>query len=59
MKRFLLTFCALVLSVGLGMSSAEAKRLGGGKSSGMQRESVSQPAPTAPTMCRRAPSVID
>jgi len=49
MKRLLLTFFALVLSAGLGMSSAEAKRLGGGKSSGMQRESVSQPAPSAPS----------
>jgi len=56
MKRFLLTFCALVLSVGLGMSSAEAKRLGGGKSSGMQRESVSQPAPTSATAAPAAPT---
>jgi predicted lipid-binding transport protein (Tim44 family) len=48
MKRLFLTFFALVLSLGLGMTSAEAKRLGGGKSFGMQRDSapVKQSAPT-------------
>jgi predicted lipid-binding transport protein (Tim44 family) len=56
MKRLFLTFCALVLSVGLGVSSAEAKRLGGGKSAGMQRESVSQPAPSAPAATAAAPT---
>lgn len=49
MKRLLLTVFALVLSVGLGVSSAEAKRLGGGKSIGMQRSTTSQPAATPPT----------
>lgn len=46
MQRILLTFCALILSVGIAIPEAEAKRLGGGKSTGMQRESVSQPAAT-------------
>lgn len=54
MKKLILAACAVVLSLGLGMSDAEAaKRLGGGKSAGMQRESVSQkqasPQPAAPT----------
>lgn len=47
MKRILLTLFAVVLSVGLTVPDAEAKRLGGGKSSGMQR-SQTQQAPTAP-----------
>ena len=38
---------ALVMALGLGAGfDAEAKRLGGGKSSGMQRNSVTQPANT-------------
>jgi hypothetical protein len=48
MKRLFLTFFALVLSVGVGLSDAEAKRLGGGKSIGMQRSTPSQPATTTP-----------
>jgi predicted lipid-binding transport protein (Tim44 family) len=40
----------LVLAVGLTTAmDAEAKRLGGGKSSGMKRDSVSAPAPTRST----------
>jgi predicted lipid-binding transport protein (Tim44 family) len=48
MKRLFLTLFALVLSVGLGLSTAEAKRLGGGKSIGMQRSTPSQPATATP-----------
>ncbi len=48
MKRILLTVFALVLSVGLTMPDAEAKRLGSGKSFGTQRDATPQ-APTAPT----------
>jgi predicted lipid-binding transport protein (Tim44 family) len=41
---------ALILAVGLTTAvDAQAKRLGGGKSSGMQRDSVSAPAPTRGT----------
>ena len=47
MKRILLTVLALVLSVGLTMPEAEAKRLGGGKSTGIQREATPS-APSAP-----------
>lgn len=55
MQRLLLTLFALVLSLGLGVSTAEAKRLASGKSIGMQRQSVNQTAPTPPTMAA-APS---
>ena len=48
MKRILLTVFALVLSMGLTMPDAEAKRLGSGKSFGTQRNATTQ-APTAPT----------
>jgi len=41
---------ALILAVGLTTAvDAEAKRLGGGKSSGMKRDAVSAPAPTRST----------
>lgn len=46
MKRIFLTLFALVLSVGLAVTDAEAKRLGDGKSIGMKREA----APQAPAM---------
>lgn len=42
MRKFLLALSIGVLSVGLTVGDAEAKRLGGGKSSGMQRESIAQ-----------------
>lgn len=53
MKKLLMSVCVLVLSLGLLVGEAEAKRLGGAKSSGMQRESVTQrqatPQPASPT----------
>lgn len=48
MKRILLTVFALVLSVGVMLPEAEAKRLGGGKSSGIQRSATPQAAATPP-----------
>ncbi len=42
MKKFLVALSIGVLSLGLTIGDAEAKRLGGGKSSGTQRDSVSQ-----------------
>lgn len=50
MKSLLALTAALILGLSLGLNSgdAEAKRLGGGKSSGMQREAVS-PQKSAPT----------
>jgi len=52
MKRIFLTFFALVLSMGLALPDAEAKRLGSGKSFGTQRDATTQ-APAAP-MARSA-----
>lgn len=53
MKKLIMALCVGVLSFGLVVGDAEAKRLGGAKSSGMQRDSVTQkqatPAPTSPT----------
>jgi len=55
-----MVLCAAVLSFGLVVGNAEAKRLGGGKSAGMQRDSVSQkqasPQPSTPTQNASAPS---
>lgn len=53
MKKFLLTLCAAIFVLSLSVGDAEARRLGGGRSSGLQRDSVTQkqaaPAPTSPT----------
>ncbi len=48
MKRLLMMACAGILSFGLALPDAEAKRLGGGASKGMQRESVTQKQATPP-----------
>lgn len=55
-KRILLSACALVMSVGLAVTDAEAKRLGSGKSIGMQRDSVTQTAPATPPRTAQAPA---
>ncbi len=44
MKRLALSFFAILLGFSLFLSEAEAKRLGGGRSIGMQRAPVTQPA---------------
>lgn len=51
MKKFLMSLCAALLVFGVVVQDAEARRLGGGMSRGMQRESVTQrqAAPAAPT----------
>lgn len=47
MKKTFLIFCTAILALGLSIGSAEAARFGGGKSFGMQRQSISpRPAPT-------------
>jgi len=57
MKSFFALSAALVLGLTLNIGDAEAKRLGGGKSTGMQREAVSpQKAPPAATPAQTAPS---
>jgi len=48
MKKILVAFGLCVLSLGLSVGDAEAKRLGGGRSSGMQRDSVTQRQATPP-----------
>jgi len=49
MKNFALMAAALVLGFTLSIGDAEAKRLGGGSSSGMQRQSVTPSAPPSAT----------
>lgn len=48
MKKLLMAVFMAFVALGLGVNDAEAKRLGGGKTVGMQRQSVA-PAPAAPT----------
>lgn len=56
MRKFLLTAFACLLTLGLTVHDAEAKRLGGGASRGIQRDSLSQ-RQTAPTQAApQAPS---
>ncbi len=54
MKNFVLMAAAVVLGFTLQIGDAEAKRLGGGSSYGMQRQSVSPSAP--PSAARQAPA---
>jgi predicted lipid-binding transport protein (Tim44 family) len=47
MKKLFLVFCTAILALGLSIDSAEAARFGGGRSFGMQRQSIApRPAPT-------------
>ncbi|MBI4986215.1 MAG: Tim44 domain-containing protein [Rhodocyclales bacterium] len=50
MKKMLVTFCAVFIGLGMLSFDAEAKRLGGGGSYGMKRDSgvMQRSAPTAP-----------
>ncbi|WP_265947121.1 Tim44 domain-containing protein [Dechloromonas sp. A34] len=54
MKNFALMAAALVLGFTLSVGDAEAKRLGGGTSSGMQRQSVTPSTP--PSAVKQAPT---
>jgi len=56
MKKILMALSVCVLSLGLAVGDAEAKRLGGGKSTGMQRESVTQRSATPPQGAAAAPA---
>lgn len=47
MKKILMAVCSVILALGLSIGDAEAARLGGGRSLGMQRQSIA-PRPTAP-----------
>jgi len=57
MKTFLFGICAVVLGATLAMSDAEAKRLGGGRSVGTQRNITAPPAstPAKPAQQQAAP----
>ena len=48
MKKILMTLGICVFSLGLAVGEADAKRLGGGSSSGLQRDSVTQRQATPP-----------
>lgn len=56
MKRLLWTLCITLLSLVVSVDDAEAKRLGGGRSTGMQRESVSQRQAAPPQAAPGAPA---
>ena len=56
MKKLFIAVFSLTVALGLGISDADAaKRLGGGKSVGMQREAVA-PKPAAPAQAAPAPA---
>lgn len=48
MKKILMVLAICLLSLGLAVGDADAKRLGGGRSTGMQRETVTQRQATPP-----------
>lgn len=48
MKKILMAVCGVILALGLSVGDAEAARLGGGRSLGMQRQSIA-PRPASPT----------
>lgn len=48
MKKFLLSFCALFIGLGMLTFDAEARRMGGGGSFGMQRSPSTAPRPATP-----------
>lgn len=57
MKKWLFTLIAAFMSFGFVVESVEAKRLGGGRSTGVQREAVTPQKPTAtPSQQQAAPS---
>ena len=64
MKKMLLAICTVIMALGLSVGSAEAARLGGGKSVGMQRQAVTpkpatppqQATPAAPAQGAAAPA---
>jgi len=55
MKKSLFAVFVALLSLGLTIGNADAARLGGGKSTGMQRQAVT-PKPTAPTQAAPTPT---
>jgi len=56
MKRFLFFLFALVLTAGFVIDDAEARRLGGGRSTGIQRQAAPQQPATPPAAQQAAPA---
>lgn len=56
MKNLFLTVFAVIVGLGLGVADAEAKRIGGGNSIGMQRSTTTNTPATPPTAAAAAPS---
>ena len=56
MKRFLFSLFALALTAGLVIDDAEARRLGGGRSTGIQRQAAPQQPATPPAAQQAAPA---
>ncbi len=56
MKNLILTLIVGILSFGFGAPDAEAKRLGGGSSFGMQRQATPQSAPRQPAATPQSPA---
>lgn len=54
MKKLITTLFVAVLATTIGLPEAEAKRLGGGRSSGMQRDTVTPKQTTAPAATQQA-----
>jgi predicted lipid-binding transport protein (Tim44 family) len=54
MKRFLFSLLALVLTAGLAIDEAEARRLGGGRPIGIQRQATPQKPATPPAAQQQA-----
>lgn len=56
MKRFLLSLFALTLTAGFVIDDAEARRLGGGRSTGVQRQAAPEKPATPPAAQQAAPA---
>ena len=56
MKRFLFSLFALALTAGFVIDDAEARRLGGGRSTGIQRQAAPQQPATSPAAQQAAPA---
>jgi predicted lipid-binding transport protein (Tim44 family) len=56
MKRFLFSLFALVLTAGFVIEEAEARRLGGGRSTGIQRQAAPEKPATPPAAQQAAPA---
>jgi len=58
MKKLLLSLFVAAVGVGLVVQDADAKRLGGARSSGMQRSTPAQQAPQSPPPSQQSPAAV-